>query len=246
MTIDELEKLKQSVLGNELEVFKALEFVKTSFENKRPDLWYDKEWQSVSSEKKLDHCTQCGTREGIMVLQHLWHGRTYSGIKSMIQNKLFEDAIKLNPFRLNQEELASLKETKELCPKCERSSIYHRKNKVPHWICTPCGFEFEEPVICADFINPRKILLLQGKHSRKILQSIKDSQKDYIERTSFTIYIDDYIRYKECRDNDITTFCKKCAYMWDVQNCKLCDVCKQKYHSFLYPTCRDCIPKCID
>ena len=36
------------------------------------------------------------------------------------------------------------------------------------------------------------------------------------------------------------TFCKKCAFLWDVRGLKLCKRCKQHYHPFDFEYCFNC------
>ena len=39
------------------------------------------------------------------------------------------------------------------------------------------------------------------------------------------------------------TFCKKCAFLWDVKEMRLCSSCEEHYHHFKYKTCFNCLPR---
>ena len=41
------------------------------------------------------------------------------------------------------------------------------------------------------------------------------------------------------------TFCKKCAFLWDVKGQLLCRKCRERYHDFSYETCFNCIPQLV-
>jgi predicted Zn-ribbon and HTH transcriptional regulator len=47
-----------------------------------------------------------------------------------------------------------------------------------------------------------------------------------------------YISFQEA-----VTFCDKCAFMWDMNEMKLCAKCGKNYHSFKYTQCKECYNK---
>lgn len=63
-------------------------------------------------------------------------------------------------------------------------------------------------------------------------------KNEYSLKDSLIYLIDDYIRYQSLFDT--ITYCKKCAFNYDVNRCDLCPVCKVGYKQFKFPTCFKC------
>lgn len=52
------------------------------------------------------------------------------------------------------------------------------------------------------------------------------------------IYKKNHERYMSGKDT--VTFCKKCAFLWDKHGLKLCERCRENYHSQDYIVCKQC------
>ena len=112
------------------------------------------------------------------------------------------------------------------CPKCQRISIIWRKT-LQDWRCggKGCGITFSKPA------NIRMLSDEQVTTWRNARRAAK--QKWFEDYRSFTdevvltqavlISIEEHERYISCKDT--TTFCKKCAYLWDMKKRRYCQEC---------------------
>lgn len=199
-----------------------------------------KPWQLVDWKKKRDlkikdYCEQCGDKEGPFVLQHTWHPPNhlflYKEIQRQFINEKFQGGKELVsnlPTGLQQD-----KYLVNCCPECGHGSLTKRKTIKPVYRCIKCGFLFDEPEKKPNLYikEIRQIMLNYKKDLSKNYRS--EIKKRYEEKRNEL-----YERYMSC--DDTVTFCKKCAYLYDVKGLKLCERCKKRYHNKRYEFCFIC------
>ena len=59
-----------------------------------------------------------------------------------------------------------------------------------------------------------------------------------VKSLAYKTYQSNHERYMSGQDTQ--TFCRKCAYMWDIHGMKICRECNEKYHPIAYKTCQNC------
>lgn len=77
MKIQELEKLRNMLLNNEITATEAGGAIYSSTTKS----WQQKEWEAMRSENIKVSCEQCGSQSEPLVLQHTWHPRSYKTVK---------------------------------------------------------------------------------------------------------------------------------------------------------------------
>jgi len=96
------------------------------------------------------------------------------------------------------------------------------------------------------WIRAKRIDLLEGvktrnekREKRKILlKQFLEEKKAEVDAKVTEERQKDYKRYMS--GVDTVTFCKKCAFLMDRKNKKLCRICKKNYHDIYYDTCHTC------
>jgi len=84
------------------------------------------------------------------------------------------------------------------------------------------------------------------QESQKAFEKFKATHGAVIEER-YAPLMAEYLKEREASDHGYmsgegtATFCKKCAFLWDMKEMMLCGNCKTKYHHFRYSTCFDCI-----
>lgn len=199
--------------------------VVTNILTKKP--WHTEEWRKKRANLIQSKCTQCLTDEGPFVLQHLWHprklGETIRELRASHRIKYEE----LHP-RIEIPIPEPVGETRDACPRCHKLGIYWRKTK-NSWRCNDsyCGHEFD---------NPIKRRMHSAEQSEKWWTEYRNAKQEWYgcfrEETDEVILIEalkigfeEHDRYMSL--SDTTTFCKKCAFMWDKRQRKLCKGCNK-------------------
>jgi hypothetical protein len=84
------------------------------------------------------------------------------------------------------------------------------------------------------------------QESQKAFEKFRATHSAFIEER-YAPVMAEYLKEQEASDRrymsgeGTATFCKKCAFLWDMREMMLCGNCKTKYHHFRYSTCFDCI-----
>lgn len=193
------------------------------FVSTRP--WKTKEWRDMRNDLIKDYCEQCGSTKEPFVLHHI-KGHSYSWInKKVLIRRMFNDYL---PSHVDKDDLKDV----ERCPKCSKASLSKRKTKYPIYRCSSCYHEFDTPKIVSEV---KKI----GKERyKKIFKDFLEEKKEEIEETFL----------KECKESqdkymsgeDTKTFCRKCAYLWDIKHLSLCPKCKKEYKPLRFEFCYEC------
>lgn len=201
--------------------------------------WRSQWWKDNQIGKIGLQCTQCGSQEKPLVLQHFFHPRKFMDIYSNYRNEAFA-------FWKEQKSLPELSTIEILserdgCPKCCSTSIYYRKS-VSQWIChgkqnrRECGFVFDSPIkVMAKDVHATHDLKVKENQNR-YEKFIEEYDLENIRKSAVSEWLQDNIRYLSF--SDTTTFCKKCAFLWDMKGMAFCSNC-DKWH-YIFSPCPSC------
>ena len=149
-----------------------------------------------------------------------------------------------------------------LCPNCESRKPNKRMRITPHYLCTECRHEFDEPFfklideLITTFYEDGEAIEVRDKcfiskdnwrnrhyvwQVKYWLQSnwAKTKNHETINKEAFLLYLDETIKYLSFEDT--ITACKKCASNFDLNNMELCPNCKEYYKGVKYPNCIQCL-----
>jgi len=233
--------------------------------NKSIGSWHTKDWKERKDKIIKDKCEQCGSTNGL-TLQHFTHTRNYKEIEllafrfyydtfttenaTIIDNLICKDDI-LEYIRKHP------REVKMVCPIC--SANYYKRRKAPIYVCKRCKYEFDEPIskeipeYIDDFVlseTEKKEIANLKKTSVKFFSDLYPSiigsivRKKYlfeIEKMTMLNYLEGNIEYLSFKNTK--TFCRKCAFNYDIKELDLCPKCKVNYKYIGYETCVDCLPE---
>lgn len=197
----------------------------------RNQSWHTKWWKARRDELLGPACVQCGLEE-TLVLQHLWHPRSLQDLS----RRHFEEYKKLSPAQwAKPAAITNPPHPVEArhCPECHTDRIRYRRQG-GYWTCTRCAHEFTDPVIkVVPSTLPNRAALRQRQDPYQRFLADEPWQARIV-----LILIQESLRYLSLHDT--ATFCRKCAYMWDAKQHKLCPSCKTAYIPFAEATCYDC------
>lgn len=256
MKLEELEELRTKIVKGQISHEEAKERLFTGKKS-----WHEAEWNERREKFLNPHCEQCGKEKNLRV-QHFWHPSQYGEHKYLITIKygdILENEVPVEilvPKELVIQAIKKHDTTKKLvCPECG-SGYRERKTMKPKCICLKCKWEFENPleVIYPTFIDDLKVPVSSIKpyeyryssirnriYSEKRKEKVKEKYGYEIEKETLLACIKDSIRYQSFKD--AKTWCKKCAFNYDVNNADLCPSCKKNYKRTYYPTCLECKTK---
>lgn len=241
MRIAQLENLENDLKLDKISYQEVADLI---FKGSKP--WQTNEWKHLREQTLKDHCEQCETTEGIMVIQHFWHPQEYSTIQYSIVGRYLDEYYSkfINDYGIELElEIERLWNEQAIenytCPNCSSINFSERKTKTPKYRCNKCKLEFDEAVI-------EKLLGLSTKNefttsfTRKYInEKIWVSFKSLIRKEALLESIAQHKKY--IAFDGTKTFCKKCAFLWDKKGMKLCDECKSNYHNRGKSLCSSCI-----
>ena len=245
-------EIRNKLVNDQIDWRDAIEALQKSTEKKKP--WHYKEWKEKRDLLIEDTCSQCGSSDEHMVLQHLWHPRKFNVIlhqlsardleanrflKEQYLNDLFENSKDLSDFPIGM---------RKCCPKCESTNIRFKKTK-GEWDCSSkksvygrvvwrCGHSFKEPMMLEELTPDQKRQLSEIKMAlrQKAHDKFDDNQiKDAYGKQAVLESIKDTERYLSMQDT--TTFCRKCAYLMDIKNLILCKQCNTYILKWLKCSC---------
>lgn len=205
--------------------------------------WHTKEWRILRASLLGDDCTQCGSKEKPFVLQHTWQPRKLSEIAREVRYKyrpIYEEA---HPIPIVEQ--PEPEETRDGCPSCNRISIYWRKT-THDWRCgnAHCKTIFKEPASVP--VLSTKQYQEWSEKQKEIKQTwyeqFRENTEEKVLSEALPIGFMEHDRYLTCKDT--TTFCVKCAFMWDKRGKKLCSQCKSFIPVHIAePQCFTCLDK---
>lgn len=188
--------------------------------------WQLVEWKTIRREKLGDHCLQCGSTKQPLVLHHLCQPPTFRMIKALAVRDLFKAGISSNEIE------PPPMIPHYFCPECHSGNVRARETIKPPWICNRCHKEFEAP---------KEGFLLDPREAKRLLIKFKEFEeenREIIQAECQAISEEHHKRYMSCEDT--ATFCRKCAFLWDMKGMSLCQKCKAHYKELKFPYCFNC------
>lgn len=234
--LEEVKRLVQKLLANEITWEEALQAYYD-----QGDPWRSKFWKEKRQEIIGSSCEQCGSEEPPFVLQHLKKYPGFADCKRIIQEPLWEQYKAEHPV----EKPALPVVLREACPKCQSTSIKFQKT-VNRWKCygkqrrRTCNHEFEQPIqVEGHTAQARRDRSVQWQEdSRQNWESFQALYRDRIGKEAILLTLRYRMLYLSFKD--VATFCKKCAYIWDMKGERLCQQCKTNWHHIALPVCSAC------
>ncbi len=184
--------------------------------------WNTKEWKEKREDTIKDHCEQCGTKEGIMVLHHLWQPPSFYDIRYEITCALIDEAIKNGKVKYPTEK-------RNACPQCKSLSISYRKTMSPRWRCIKCELTFNKPV---------KVDYVSNVNRKLTFKRFQEENSEQINSRAELLSEENHQKYISM--GGTVTFCKKCAFLWDMKHLRLCPECRTRYMKMEANRCFDC------
>lgn len=206
--------------------------------------WHSKEWKEMRNKIIGDSCEQCGSTKKPMVLQHFDHYKDLPkkpSKSSVVWSLMLErEAFPPRPIVL-----------RPACPDCKKRALSQRKTMKPIWRCIGCHHVFDNPSSVEVAVDRRTGTEQFESFRKQCKVAFSEFLDSHIELVSerLNVKLKEYEKVKEASlslymsGEGTATFCKKCAYLWDVQGLKLCGFCRKGYHPFKYNSCFKCIPE---
>lgn len=267
LTYNELIELREKLANGEI----ALEHAKKLFWNGHKEgkrSWHTKDWKERRSKVIKDKCEICGSIE-ILTLQHRSHPKKYIECEREITRKYsqlhMESSLIIDKNEISEHITRNYNYAPiPLCPNCKSRHPNKRTRKSPHYLCTKCRHEFDEPfyksaveIIDAYYENEEatevsdKCFVSKDKWRNRhnlsqvkywlLREMAKAENIEVIKKEAFLLYLDENIKYLSFEDT--ITACRKCAYQFDLKDMELCPKCKKYYKGVQHPTCIQCLPE---
>ena len=267
LTLDELIKLREKLINNEIGIELAKEqYWKDLKEGQRS--WHTKDWKERRLQFIKEKCEICDSTE-TLTLQHKSHPKKYNEYlreitraytNNYINNNSEIDKTIFTNHVLNDYEYVP----KLLCPKCKIHTPKVRVRSTPKYRCADCKYVFEEAFfrsaseLISIFFKDEDAYEIRDKcfiskdkwKNKHNLSNIKywfqrdiaiNKDLESIEKKAFILYLKGNIKYLSFEDA-ITT-CNKCAYNEDLKGAELCPKCNKYYKGIEYSTCIECLPE---
>jgi ribosomal protein L37AE/L43A len=207
------ETIKQALLRGDITSQEAFELIT------KPGVkpWETKEWEEMRAARLGPACTQCGSTQSPLVLQHLWQPQ---GLKQLVLR--FRTKYRMEYKVTHPRPVVKALEPKgeqAVCPHCWSVSIYARK-KTQDWRCAGCKQFFTQPGVVKVLTEEQAAAysLAEKQAYDAWNQTFLDLYADQFRTEAILISIEEHQRYISCEDT--TTFCKRCAFLWDVKRQK--------------------------
>jgi hypothetical protein len=134
------------------------------------------------------------------------------------------------------------------CPKCGGWVLAERKRTgrgadMLRYRCQTqrnrryCHHEFEEAVIVQPIAVDDGAFRMKQEFNAAY-HAIYEGTSELILRTAAIQAVEDFADYME--GVDTYTFCRRCAYMWDVKGLRLCTSCHDAWHPHMMQKCKGC------
>lgn len=231
----ELAEIEQALLRQEITAARAADLIH-AFRSKRGAPWKWKEWKEERSALIENECRQCISTDGPFVLQHL----VRFGDLGQYVYALWRGHPE---FQAEQAARAALGSTekpvrRQACPRCEKTTIYFRKRSRT-WMCSACSQAFTAPTTVRALSPEQKRRIAARKQA-----AFEESKRDYRSKAWDAVGRDAVLRWlAHYRDylsfTYAATFCKRCAFLWDMAGDRRCRICAKTFFIGL----RAC-PKC--
>ncbi|NCB44349.1 MAG: hypothetical protein EOM59_17280 [Clostridia bacterium] len=225
-------KIKNQLIDDTIHWKDALELL-----TNRQKPWTTKEWKEKRDLLIKNYCESCGSQDGPFVLQHTIQPPKFSDIFSRIKHEYFQRYSEGATFKYKRKITYF---DREACPFCSSVNLYFQKTK-NIWKCNgKCGRTFEKPEYIQDIDPVQKKDIQEKKRAFYDLLKLEFENKytDEIGKKAVLESIEWHEEYMSFENT--VTFCKKCAFLWDIKGVKLCPVCKEKYCSVHISMCMNC------
>ena len=197
--------------------------------------WKTKEWKEEIRPKLLgDKCEWCETAEQPLVVHHLIKYPDKDTIKFEIVKQILHtiknDKNLLQKF-LKEELLPKMNfniEERLACPKCNGITHRERTTMKPKYYCQICLHTFDKGKIRI------KIEETDWRANRTYL---REALTDFIE--TFANEWNEKFHQVYMKGEHTVTLCKKCHFLYEKKNTKLCQSCKKFYHNTKFHQCRE-------
>ena len=234
--LKELEKLRENLDGESISGKEAIEALKR-YQGKK--LWGSKAWKQARETFISTQCAQCSSTEGPMVLQHLTLPLRMPQVirewRRFIRRQRWLAWQDANP-------IDEVKKPRNVCPRCRYMSVWQRNRRDSgRWACTRCHADFDAPAVeLKKDTSAMRDLKAQrwSKFLASDAASYAEDDEEKALRHAAQYAIANRLSYLSLRD--CATFCKKCAFLWDQKEMKLCRTCKSKFHQLHYDVCFQC------
>ena len=219
-TYSTVEKIRSAFLKGELSSREAVdEFAKKQTQK----AWHTKGWRALRQKLIKDKCQQCGTSETPMVLQHMWHPDTLSHTIRDITRKYEHEYSKEHPHPALKP--PAPEGIRDGCPGCGKFSGFNWRKTHENWRCGHCKIVFSElikiPVLTYEQYEVYDAQLKELEEQWG--EAFWAETEDAILSEALHVGFEQNDRYISCVDT--VTFCRKCAFMWDKNKKKMCEVC---------------------
>lgn len=250
-------EIRDKLINDEIDYSVAFEHIK-----KLPKSWHTKDWAKKREKIIKSECEQCKNTEGVMVAQHLTHPPDFKYIRKEIFDSLLNELLNSTTLpkpKITKKDIKQFhkKNTiiRDACPHCKWIRIRTRKTIEPKYFCEACKVAFDEPIkieyneiLKTSFPNDEQVTdYLFEKMEKEI--KLDFNRKFYAEnekaigKKALLISIDLHLKYNEL-DENVVTFCKRCASKMDLNFKLLCWNCKTDYFDyFQYDCCYKCYEK---
>jgi len=183
--------------------------------------WHSASWRELRNDLIKDSCEQCATKDPPMVLQHMWHPRPLGSLIREVSRVNRLEYAKRHPVPAVM--MPDPEGLQDGCPHCGRFSGMNWRKTFQNWRCQHCRNIFDEkaqiPVLSENqsVVYAARVADINEKWYQKYHVLMEDS----ILSEALRIGFEEHDRYISCIDTK--TFCKKCAFMWDINKKKLCE-----------------------
>lgn len=228
MSLDDLRRALLDLETGRIDHDTALGIV---WRDQRP-LYQRRDFRNMRAQRIGDACSQCGTRTGPLVLQHLQQPLDLKWALRSARSDAMRKYEEGHP-RPRYDDLPQIETP--VCPRCGRIGFYRRITLALPFRCPyhDCRHEFREPGIRRE-PDPH---LARERWSEYVRGFEAECSSDY-KREAASEYIRSRISYLE--GAHVTTMCKKCAYLADAHGMVLCECCRQHYHARRFSLCWPC------
>lgn len=237
MTLAERGAVREALLQKKITWQQTLEAITAS----RAKPWQTKEWDAIKSKHIKQCCEQCGSTEK-PTLHHLRQPVGFAIIHRVVRYRFLETY--KEEHLIHRTEMAPVE--RNACPRCSATSLYQMKTGDRRWKChgkkngRECWHEFLTPATVLALSSEQKKARSQEWRSQRdaYYADFLAAYEDQIGTEAVLLSMQEHDRYMSMEDT--ATFCKKCAFLWDMKGLKLCGICRQRYHLLMSRCCAQC------
>lgn len=236
----EVSSIRGAYESNELSASEAVELLASA---KLRRSWHTQEWKERRNAFIGKSCTQCSSTKQPLVLQHNWHPRSLDVIWNEVLNKFYPTYVAEHPQPSILYPEAS--DIRDACPTCNSIRVTWRKTS-DDWRCAKCRNICKKPcqVLGVAAETEGKWRRERTSANRQWYADFRKSVDPLAAPLVLQSYFADHDRYLSFKDT--TTFCKKCAFLWDKKKQRFCRGCSQYFPLWMNQVkCANCMERII-